>query len=102
MALPTEEHIVAGSRNETPVRMLPLAHIPKSAGQHFQEYRRERPGVVALWCFGRASFWAGSSSCGKRVTVHGAGGDWSIFRPINVVCRHDLARKHGPFPLPAP
>jgi hypothetical protein len=24
----------------------------KSALEHFQEYGRERPGVVALWCFG--------------------------------------------------
>lgn len=52
MVLSTEEPIVAGSRNETPLRALPPAHPAKSALEHFQEYRRERPGVVALWCFG--------------------------------------------------
>ncbi len=52
MASSTEEHTVPESRNETQVRTGPLAQTTKSAFEHFHEYGRERPGVVALWCFG--------------------------------------------------
>ena len=52
MASSTEEHTVPKSRNETQVRTGPLAPTTKSAFEHFREYRRNRPGVVALWCFG--------------------------------------------------
>ena len=34
------------------------------------------------------------------ITVHRAGGDWSIFRPTGVHQRLDFARKHGPVPFP--
>ena len=52
MASSTEEHTVPESRNETQVRSGPSKPTTKSAFEHFQEYGRERPGVVALWCFG--------------------------------------------------
>lgn len=52
MASSTKEHPVRVSRNETQVGTGPLAPTTKSAFEHFREYRRERPGVVALWCFG--------------------------------------------------
>ena len=35
-------------------------------------------------------------------TVHRAGGDWSIFRPKDLICRHGAIRKHGPVPFPPP
>ncbi len=31
-------------------------------------------------------------------SLHGAGGDWSIFRPIDTGSSDDLVRKHGPVP----
>ena len=34
------------------------------------------------------------------VTVHGATGDWSIFRRENMFCEKDVDRKHGPVPFP--
>ena len=34
-----------------------------------------------------------------EVTVHGVGGDWSIFRPVGATCKFDVVRKHGPVPL---
>ena len=52
MTSPTEELTVPESRNETQVRPVPCAPTTKSALEHFQEYQFERPGVVALWCFG--------------------------------------------------
>jgi hypothetical protein len=52
MASPTGEHTVPESRNETQVRTGPRAPTTKNALEHFQEYGRERPGVVALWLFG--------------------------------------------------
>ena len=52
MVMSTEEHILPESRNETQVRTGPVAQTTKSAFEHFQEYGRKRPGVVALWCFG--------------------------------------------------
>jgi hypothetical protein len=52
MALSTKEHTVPKTRHETQTRTAPLAQTSKSAFEHFQEYGRERPGVVALWCFG--------------------------------------------------
>ena len=52
MAASTEEHTVPKSRNETPVRTGPHTRTTKSAIEHFREYGRERPEIVALWCFG--------------------------------------------------
>ena len=52
MASSTKEHTVRKSRNEPQARTSPLAQTTKSALEHFQEYRRERPEIVALWCFG--------------------------------------------------
>ena len=48
----TKEHSVPESRNATPVRTAPVGQTTKTALEHFQEYGRERPGVVALWCVG--------------------------------------------------
>ena len=33
------------------------------------------------------------------VTVHTAGGDWSIFRPIGATFISNAGRKHGPAPF---
>ncbi|MGA2618320.1 MAG: hypothetical protein ABSF26_11970 [Thermoguttaceae bacterium] len=52
MASSTEEHNVPESLNEPRVRTETCTRTTKSALEHFQEYGRERPGVVALWCFG--------------------------------------------------
>ena len=52
MASSTKRHTVPESRNETQVPTALLAQTAKSALEHFHEYGRERPGVVALWCFG--------------------------------------------------
>jgi hypothetical protein len=52
MASSTEEHILLESRNGTQAPTCPLALTAKSALEHLHEYGRERPGVVALWCFG--------------------------------------------------
>ena len=52
MASSTEEHNVPELRNETQVRTGPPVQTTKSACEHFREYGHERPGVVALWCFG--------------------------------------------------
>ena len=52
MASTTEEHPVPESPNEPQVRTEPLAQTTKSALEHFREYGRERPEILALWCFG--------------------------------------------------
>ena len=52
MASSTKEHAVPKPRNETQVRTGSLAPTTKSAFEHFREYGRERPGIVALWCIG--------------------------------------------------
>jgi hypothetical protein len=52
MASSTEEQTVPRSQNQPQARTAPSEQTPKSALQHFQEYARERPGVVALWCVG--------------------------------------------------
>ena len=52
MASLTEQHNVPESRNQNQVRTVPYAATTQNALEHFQEYQRERPGVVALWCFG--------------------------------------------------
>ena len=52
MASSTKEHTVPESRSETRARTALHEPTAKSAFEHFQEYGRERPGVVALWCFG--------------------------------------------------
>ena len=52
MASSTEEQTVSRSQNQPQARTAPSERTPKSALEHFQEYGRERPGVVALWCVG--------------------------------------------------
>jgi hypothetical protein len=52
MASSTKEHTAAKLLNETQERTGSHEPTAKSALEHFQEYGRERPGVVALWCFG--------------------------------------------------
>ena len=52
MASSTKEHAVPESRRETQTRTAPVAQTTKTALEHFREYGRERPGVVALWCVG--------------------------------------------------
>ena len=52
MASSAEKRTVPESRNETQLRTGPRAQTTKTAIEHFREYGRERPGVVALWCFG--------------------------------------------------
>jgi hypothetical protein len=52
MTSSTEEQTVPPSQNETQARTASSEGTPKSASEHFQEYARERPGVVALWCVG--------------------------------------------------
>ena len=52
MSSSTKEHAVPKSQNETRVQTASHEPTAKSALEHFQEYGRERPGVVALWCFG--------------------------------------------------
>jgi ElaB/YqjD/DUF883 family membrane-anchored ribosome-binding protein len=47
-----KEHAVPESPNETQQRTGPIEQTTKSALEHFQEYGRERPGIVALWCVG--------------------------------------------------
>ena len=52
MASSTEEQTVPQSQNEIRARTAPSEPTPKSALEHFQEYGRERPEIVALWCLG--------------------------------------------------
>jgi hypothetical protein len=52
MASSTGEHTVSEPRNAPQVQRKTCVRTTKSALEHFQEYGRERPGVVALWCFG--------------------------------------------------
>ena len=52
MASTTKEQTVPESQDKSHGRTAPRGPTTKSALQHFQEYGRERPGVVALWCVG--------------------------------------------------
>lgn len=57
MASSTEEQTVLESPTEIELRTdrtptVPGAPTTKTALEHFREYERERPGVVALWCLG--------------------------------------------------
>lgn len=52
MASSAEERAVLESRNEPHAGTVPRGPSTKSALEHFQEYGRDRPLVVALWCFG--------------------------------------------------
>ena len=52
MASSSEEYIVPESQNENPVCTEPSTRTTKSVLDHFHEYGRDRPGVVALWCLG--------------------------------------------------
>lgn len=52
MASSTKEHAEPQSRNAGHAPPAPLAQTPKSSFEHFKEYGRERPEIVALWCLG--------------------------------------------------
>ncbi|MHB8972873.1 MAG: hypothetical protein ACYC3X_17745 [Pirellulaceae bacterium] len=52
MVLSTDERTVPESRNESQVPTGHCVPTTKSAREHFHEYGRERPGMVALWCLG--------------------------------------------------
>jgi hypothetical protein len=52
MASSTKEHTAPESHNEPQLRTARREPTTKSAVEHFREYGRERPGIVALWCFG--------------------------------------------------
>jgi hypothetical protein len=52
MSSSTKEHAVPKSQNETKVQAASREPKTKSALEHFREYGRERPEVVALWCLG--------------------------------------------------
>jgi hypothetical protein len=52
MASSTKESTVRKSPNETAMRMELREETTRSALEHFHEYGRDRPGVVALWCVG--------------------------------------------------
>lgn len=52
MTSPTEKSTVPESQNESRIRTELRTETTKSALEHFREYGCERPGIVALWCFG--------------------------------------------------
>jgi hypothetical protein len=52
MASSTKEYTVPESRNETQLPRGSREPATKSVLEHFHEYRRARPGIVALWCVG--------------------------------------------------
>ena len=52
MSSSTKEHGVPKSLDETRVQTASREPTTKSALKHFQEYGRERPEIVALWCLG--------------------------------------------------
>ena len=52
MASSTEKQIVMDSGNCLLKRAEGPLIITKSAWEHFREYQRERPEIVALWCLG--------------------------------------------------
>jgi len=52
MASSTEEQIVPELGNGIPEPLEACLQTTKSALEHFREYQRERPEIVALWCFG--------------------------------------------------
>ena len=48
----TKEDAVPKSQNENKVQSASREPITKCALKHFQEYGRDRPEIVALWCLG--------------------------------------------------
>jgi hypothetical protein len=52
MASTTEKPTVHESQNESPTGPEPCVGPSKSALELLREYGRERPEVIALWCFG--------------------------------------------------
>ena len=52
MASSTREHTAPESRKEPQARTAPRVLTTKNVVEHLHEYGRERPGVMALWCFG--------------------------------------------------
>ena len=66
-----------------------------------KEKKKSRPGsMTGCRALGITGMHCRLSGLRLPETVHGAGGDWSILGPIDVVCRRDLDRTHGPVPLP--
>jgi hypothetical protein len=52
MASSTKESAVSESKAEPQGRPEDLAEAAKSVFEHFREYGREQPEILALWCFG--------------------------------------------------
>lgn len=52
MTSPRKEATVPESQEQLRMRTELRAETITSALEHFREYGRERPGIVALWCFG--------------------------------------------------
>jgi hypothetical protein len=52
MATLTERNTFPESQKQNQARTASCQLTTKDVLEHFQEYQRERPGVVALWCFG--------------------------------------------------
>ena len=52
MSSSTKEHGVQKSEDETRVQTASREPTTKRALEHFQEYGRDRPEIVALWCLG--------------------------------------------------
>ena len=48
----TRKQTIPESQDTTRVPTVPSVPTTQSAVEHFREYGRERPGIVALWCFG--------------------------------------------------
>ena len=52
MSSSTKDDAVPKSQNESKVQTASREPTTKSALKHFQEYGRDRPEIVALWCLG--------------------------------------------------
>lgn len=52
MASSLEEHTVPESENGTLEQAGTRLRTTKTALEHFREFERDRPGIVALWCLG--------------------------------------------------
>jgi hypothetical protein len=52
MTSSTKQQTVPELRTTIHVPTVPGALTTRSAVEHFREYGRERPGVLALWCLG--------------------------------------------------
>ena len=52
MTSSTAEHPVLESGNGNPEQVGTRPGTTQSVWEHFREYERQRPEIVALWCFG--------------------------------------------------